>query len=257
MNILFTVCGRAGSKGCKNKNIKSFLGEPLLYYTLSAIDLFVNRNKDKYNNIDICINSDSNELLDLAKQTKLDIIAINRDKNLAKDNTPKTDVIKSATEICEDKNKIIYDIVVDLDITSPLRTVVDIENAINEKIKNDINKVVFSVVEARRNPYFNMVKNDNNNYKLVIESTYVTRQQAPAVYDMNASIYAYNRKYLIDGEIDNIFEGPCGIIEMIDTGVLDIDSEKDFELMQVVADYFFKINNELNLVKENISNLLN
>ena len=29
MNYLFTVCGRAGSKGFKNKNLKSMLGVPL------------------------------------------------------------------------------------------------------------------------------------------------------------------------------------------------------------------------------------
>ncbi len=253
MNILFTVCGRAGSKGCKNKNIKEFLGEPLLYYTLSAIDLFIKKNKNNYKNINVCVNSDSTELLELAKKTNIDISLINREESLAKDNTPKTDVIMSSVEYCENANDIKYDIVVDLDITSPLRTLSDIENAINRKLKNKDNKVVFSVVEARRNPYFNMVMNDNGNYKLVIDSTYVTRQEAPMVYDMNASIYAYERKYLTEGETEKIFEGPCGIIEMIDTGILDIDSEKDFELMQVIAKHFFELNKELNEIRENIA----
>ncbi|WP_291650762.1 acylneuraminate cytidylyltransferase family protein [Clostridium sp.] len=256
MNILFTVCGRAGSKGCKNKNIKEFLGNSLMYYTLSSIDLFIKRNKNNYNNIDICINSDSDELLDLAKKSNLKLNIVKRNIELAGDNTPKTDVIKSSAEICENNNKIKYDIVVDLDITSPLRKVSDIEAAIKNKIDNRENKVVFSVVEARRNPYFNMVINDNNNYKLVIESTYVTRQEAPSVYDMNASIYAYERVCLVDGETEKIFDGPCGIIEMNDTGVLDIDSERDFEIMQVIAKYFFEKDNELAEVKDNIENVL-
>lgn len=255
MNILFTVCGRAGSKGCKNKNIKEFLGEPLLYYTLSAIDLFIKKNKNKYNNIQLCVNSDSIELLELAKKTNINIDLINRDKDLAKDNTPKTDVIRSSVEACEKIHNIEYDIVVDLDITSPLRTLIDIENAIDVKINNKNDKVIFSVVESRRNPYFNMVINDNNNYKLVIDSTFVTRQEAPNVYDMNASIYAYERKYLSAGETEKIFEGPCGIIEMMDTGILDIDSEKDFELMQVIAKYFFEINKDLKEIKDNIARI--
>ena len=41
MNILFTICGRAGSKGIKNKNVREFLSKPLPLYTLSAIDLFL------------------------------------------------------------------------------------------------------------------------------------------------------------------------------------------------------------------------
>ena len=44
MKILFTICGRAGSKGIKNKNIREFVGKPLPYYTISAIDLFFKRN---------------------------------------------------------------------------------------------------------------------------------------------------------------------------------------------------------------------
>ena len=44
MNILFTICGRAGSKGIKNKNIRKFVGKPLPYYTISAIDLFLKKN---------------------------------------------------------------------------------------------------------------------------------------------------------------------------------------------------------------------
>ena len=43
MAILFTVCGRAGSKGFQSKNLKDFLGVPLVYYTLAAIRLWQQR----------------------------------------------------------------------------------------------------------------------------------------------------------------------------------------------------------------------
>ena len=38
--LLITICGRAGSKGFKNKNLKTFCGHPLVYYSLSAAELF-------------------------------------------------------------------------------------------------------------------------------------------------------------------------------------------------------------------------
>ena len=41
MNLLVTLCARAGSKGVKSKNSRLFLGSPLVYYTLSAYDGFV------------------------------------------------------------------------------------------------------------------------------------------------------------------------------------------------------------------------
>ena len=57
MNILFTICGRAGSKGFKNKNLKKMNGVPLVYYTLAAIKGF----SDQYTNgqIRIAVNTDS------------------------------------------------------------------------------------------------------------------------------------------------------------------------------------------------------
>ncbi len=64
MKILFTICGRKGSKGIKNKNISYFAGYPLLYYTLSAIDLFQKAHTEY--EMDTVISSDSLELLAMA-----------------------------------------------------------------------------------------------------------------------------------------------------------------------------------------------
>ncbi|MEL7657440.1 MAG: acylneuraminate cytidylyltransferase family protein, partial [Bacillota bacterium] len=100
--------------------------------------------------------------------------------------------------------------IIDLDITSPLRKVADIESALNKIIKNIDNDVVFSVVPSRRNPYFNMVENRNGKIQKIINSNFVTRQQAPKVYDMNASIYCYRRNSLLNildqSPLDGIFD---------------------------------------------------
>lgn len=253
MNILFTVCGRAGSKGVKNKNLKTFLGEPLVYYTMSSIDLFIKRNKGKYN-MDVSVNTDDENLIKLAEETNLNVISIKRDPNLAEDDTPKVSVIRDALDKCENKNNYQYDVIVDLDITSPLRTVVDIENAVEKKINKDFD-MVFSVVESRRNPYFNMVKEKDGIITGVIDSNYTARQQAPKIYDMNASIYAYSRNYLMDNVEKGFFDAKIGITSMLETGILDIDSEMDFELMQVVAEYLFNTNEEMKKVKDNIRNI--
>lgn len=254
MNILFTICGRAGSKGCKNKNLKEFLGYPLMYYTLAAVEGYKRRNTEY--KIDICVNSDSQELLDLSQKLSNEVILINREECLAGDNVAKVDVIKDSVEKCEKLKNCQYSYVVDLDITSPLRTIKDIEKAINEKINDKSKDIIFSVVESRRNPYFNMVHNVNGNYKLVIESTYVTRQEAPEIFDMNASIYVYERECLKREDLQTLFEGPCGIVRMIDTGILDIDSENDFELMSIIAKYFYEKNEEFREVREIIEELL-
>ena len=50
---------------------------------------------------------------------------------------------------------------------------------------------------SRRSPYFNQVRMyDNGFYNIVDNKGFVSRQQAPIVYDMNASIYAYRPDFL-------------------------------------------------------------
>ncbi len=255
MNLLFTICARAGSKGLKNKNIKNFLNYPLPYYTLSAIDLFQKKNYNKYDNITICINTDSAELVDIMKKTVKVFSYIPRKEHLATDTAAKIDVIRDTLKECEAENRVSYDVVVDLDLTSPLRTLADIENAINTLCMEQRYDIVFSVTGSRRNPFFNMVKEEQGKYSRVISSNLTTRQKAPNVYDMNASIYAYKPDFLKKEENPGIFDGEVGVIKMLDTAVLDIDSEEDFELMQILAEYFYQNHEDLAMIRENITTL--
>lgn len=239
MKILFTICGRAGSKGIRNKNIRLFCGRYLAYYTVSTIDLFLKRHPDiRY---DIVANSDSIDLLNLISHNGLrEINQIVRDESLAGDTVGKIAVVNDCLSKMIEKHNCHYDMVVDLDITSPLRTVDDLEKVINiHYIKGA--DVTTTVTTARRNPYFNQVKRTEHGVKKVIESDYTARQQAPEIYDMNASIYAYKLDFLRSGK--GVLDGYCEVVEMYDTGILDLDHENDFELMEVVAHYLFgKIN---------------
>lgn len=237
VNILITICGRAGSKGVKNKNIREFLGFPLLNYTIAAAKLFVERNSCY--NIDICVNSDSKELLDIAGKSG-GLVCIQRPIELAQDNSPKVPVISYSLKYMEEELGKTYDYVIDLDITSPLRKAEDIENALHKILDRPEADVVFSVVNSRRNPYFNMVEEKDGKVRKVIKSDYVARQQAPKVYDMNASIYCYRRESLLKVLKNSPLDGNYDIILMKDTAVVDIDSEEDFELLEILSEYFFR-----------------
>lgn len=242
MKFLFTICGRAGSKGVKNKNLKMFCKTPLVYYTIAAIQLYTERYLSKVSDsFDIVLNTDSQGLIGLIKrQTKIHIFVINRSKELSGDTTPKVSVIKDCLLRMQSCNHCIYDLVVDLDITSPLRTIIDIKNAVDKKLSRPDADVVYSVTKSRRNPYFNMVKQKGNFFVNVLPSTYTARQQAPVFYDLNASIYVYSPLALMNKNPVSFFNDRGYAVLMADTGVLDIDSEKDFELMEVIADYLFK-----------------
>ena len=241
MNILFTLCGRAGSKGVKGKNAKDFLDVPLSWYSMAGISLYIKRYVKADEHVDIVLNTDSKDLMALVKQVpNLDVTIFERDKSLAGDRVPKVAVILDCLNRAKEKFGVNYDVVLDLDITSPLRTVEDIKHAIERKASRSDVDVVYSVAPSRRNPYFNMVKEENGFFCKAIPSNFTTRQEVPAFYDMNASIYAYSPIALQTKEHATFFNSNCDAIVMVDTGILDIDSEEDYELMQVIAKYLFE-----------------
>ena len=110
MRILFTICGRAGSKGIKNKNLKAFLGYPLPFYTVSLINLFVNNNAQY--ECEIVLNTDSDELIRLFKnKLTLPIHVVERAPELAEDNTPKVQVIQNSYIVLKERLKKDYNII--------------------------------------------------------------------------------------------------------------------------------------------------
>ncbi len=249
MKILFTICGRAGSKGIRNKNIKLFVGNPLPYYALSAIDLYITKHSEE--KFDIVVNSDSRELLSLMDKNNIcPVELIERIPKLSGDTVGKIDVIHNCLDIMQERKGYTYDMVVDLDITSPLRRIIDIENLIKTHICTGAD-VTTSVVPARRNPYFNQLKKSSSGVCKICESNFTARQQAPEIYDMNASLYAYKPEYLQSGK--QVLDGYVEIIEMYDTGILDLDHENDLELMAVIAEYLFKNKSEFKEIYENCS----
>lgn len=251
MDILFTLCGRAGSKGVKGKNARDFLDIPLVWYSMAGICLYIKKYIKPEDHVDIVLNTDSKDLMALVKQVNaLNVSVFERDESLAGDRVPKVAVILDCLKRAKNLFHKEYDIVVDLDITSPLRTVQDIKNAIDKKVSRYDVDVVYSVAPSRRNPYFNMVKEENGFFCKAIASNFTTRQEAPAFYDMNASIYAYSPKALETKEQATFFNSNCDAVVMADIGILDIDSEEDYELMQVIANYLFEKKEEYKEVIE-------
>lgn len=247
MNLLFTICGREGSKGIKNKNIKDFLNKPLAFYSLSVIDLYL---KKSHYSADIVINTDSDELISMFENNSLHSVnIIRRCEELSGDNVAKIDVINNCLVEMEDSCDKEYDLIIDLDITSPLRTVKDLDNMIEKKLNSECD-LIFSVTDSRRNPYFNMVKKTEKGYDRVIASNFKTRQETPEIFDMNASIYIYSREFL--KKKIGLFDGKCDAYKMFDTGILDLDHENDMILMEVIAKYLFETYEEFGEVYDNI-----
>lgn len=236
-SVLITICGRAGSKGFKNKNLKIFDGHPLSYYSLAAAQLFVQQHPELH--VDLCLNTDSDLLIDAVTKAYPEVTVVARPEELCGDVVPKMRVYQHSLQEMERRTGRTYDHLIDLDITSPLRRVQDVSGAYAQALAHPECDLVFSVCPSRRTPYMNMAKLVDGHAERVIEHHFTARQQTPPVFDLNASIYVFTRRFLTENETGFLWDGVCGMYQMYDTGIIDIDSEEDYQLMQAIAHHLY------------------
>ena len=223
MKLLCLVCARKGSKGIKNKNMISINKKKLIDITIKhAI------SSKLFNQI--AVSTDSKKIQKHVNSKKK-LSWFIRPKIISGDRVSKLEVIKHGLYESEKNFKIKFDIICDLDVTAPLRNKSDITNAYKKFIKNN-NDILFSVCEAKKNPYFNMVENINNQTFLVkkLKKNINSRQTAPKVYEMNASIYFWKRNALLKRK--NLFGSNVGIYEMPRNRSIDIDDYFDLRLVK-------------------------
>ena len=219
-----TICARGGSKGVKNKNIRNLAGKPLIAYSLKQA-------KDCGLFDLIAVSSDSQEILSIARLYGADIL-IERPDHLAGDTAPKVPVIRHCVEEAERISNKQFDVVVDLDATSPLRLPEDIIGAVNLLGMENVSNVI-TACPARRSPYFNLVEVDESGVVRLsksLDKNIVRRQDSPRCFDMNASIYVWKRQALTD--YSTVFNFDTRLFEMPEERSTDIDNELDFEIVE-------------------------
>jgi len=224
MNRLCTICARGGSKGVTGKNIRQIAGRPLIAYSIEQA-----RSTRIFDLL--AVSSDSDEILDIARIYGADIL-IKRPSELATDQAAKLPVIQHCAAEVERLSGKTFSTFVDLDATSPLRTPEDIKNTVALLENSDADNVL-TAMPSRRSPYFNLVELDNNGIVRLsksINSTIVRRQDAPKCYDMNASIYVWRRRALL--ESNSIFNTNTRLYVMPEERSIDIDSELDFRFVE-------------------------
>jgi len=226
LKILVTICARGGSKGILKKNIKNLNNKPLISYTIGhAFDF-----SKSYDSIDIALSTDDNEIKKISSKYGLKT-SYTRPHELSGDDVGKIVVIKDLLKYYENLNKIKYDIILDLDVSSPLRTQENLQLALKKLLdnKNAIN--LFSVSEARRNPYFNVVELNDEGYSQLVKKSFAkTRQSSPEVFDMNASFYFYKRVFFEKNYKSAITNK--SLHYLMNHTCFDLDEPLDFQIME-------------------------
>lgn len=232
-HVLITICARGGSKGIPGKNIKLLNGVPLIEYTLWVADAF----RVIYPNTVIVLSTDSENIKSVVLHSSVKNIETDyeRPEFLASDNAGKLDAIIHVKEYMEEKSNSNFDYVLDLDVTSPLRTVLDLQKALNILKGNSDALNIFSVSPANRNPYFNMVEEaENGFYKLCKEGLFLTRQSAPKVYDLNASFYIYSAMFF-QYSVKKVINEKT-LVYPVEHLCFDLDHPIDFEFLSFLLE---------------------
>jgi CMP-N-acetylneuraminic acid synthetase len=224
MNVVAFIFARGGSKGLPGKNIRLLCGKPLIAWSIEhALDVSrISR---------VIVSTDSDEIAEVARHYGAEVPFI-RPTELAQDDSPEWLAWRHAMTFLQDTEGVLPDAMISVPTTAPLRHSIDLENCLDEFAKGDSDTVI-TVSNAHRNPWFNMVKkNQDGSFGLVMGQHigFSRRQDAPAVYDIATVAYVVRPEFVLKEM--GTFSGRVRAVLVPVERALDIDTLFDFELAE-------------------------
>lgn len=227
---LATICARAGSKRLPGKNTRELHGKPLWLWTVQQA---AESGCFEF----LVISTDDPAVgppwwLESHIDGNFQVIRIKRPDELAGDDAGKVPAIRHALVRAEELTGHIFDHIIDLDVTAPLRMPEDIRGFCAKLDGMERGNLV-SVTKARRNPYFNMIEPyPYGGFALCNPHGSVLRSQdAPQCYELNASMYGWNRNGLLIGG-DAVISLGTDIYEMPPERSADIDTQFEWDIVE-------------------------
>ena len=226
MNIVALICARAGSKGVPGKNIRLLAGKPLIVRAINQAKKIKEINR-------VIVSTDSKKISNIAMEAGAEVPFL-RPRNLAEDNTSEWLVWRHALENIKIKDGNYPDILIVVPVTSPLRSVKDLNSCLIESKKGNAD-IIITVTESHRNPYYNMIKINEKGLasRLIETKKQITRRQdAPKVYDITTVAYVTTPKFVLEKE--GIFSGKVRHVNIPTERALDIDTPFDFKIAELL-----------------------
>ena len=220
MKVLYLIPARGGSKGIPHKNIKLLNGKPLIQYSIEVA-------RELADDEDICLSTDDEEIKKVAEKLGLKVPFLRPDY-LASDTAGTSDVIVHALDFYKQKGRL-YDVVILLQPTSPLRTVQNVKDCI-ELYTSEFDMVTtvkessVSAVLCRENAqgYLEQVIGGNN----------VRRQDAEKLYEYNGAVYVINADAVKEKGLGGFSKIKKCV--MNDENSIDIDTMLDWLLIETI-----------------------
>lgn len=221
--ILGLITARGGSKSIPKKNIKELAGKPLIYYTIKAAQAsqYLTRT---------IISSDDEEIIGIARELGAEAPFV-RPAELAQDQSTSVSVAQHALKWLEDNQQELYDYLMILQPTSPLRTTQDIDETIKKAVDTGADSVM-SMVELDDFDLakLKIIKDDLIEPLIKDEGSQSGRRQdGQKVYKRNCAIYLTKTELIKRGDLFGQISRPY--IMPAERSV-DINTAVDFELAE-------------------------
>lgn len=223
-HITALIPARGGSKRLPRKNTKLFNGKPLIAWSINVA------KASKY--IDsIVVSTDDIEISEISKKFGASVPFLRPDY-LSDDKATSFDVIKHAIETLKIEKE--NNLIVLLQPTSPLRTLEELDGALEFFISNNASGVV-TVSECEHSPLWANTLPENLSMEKFISKDILSKrsQDLPQFYRLNGSIYIYKTLKLLE-ENKMFYTGDVFAYTTKQENSIDIDTVLDFKIAEAI-----------------------
>lgn len=229
MRTLGIIPARGGSKGIPRKNIRPLLGKPLLWYTAQTAlqSSLLTR---------VVLSTEDVEIAAVGRECGLDVPFL-RPPELAQDDSPTIPVLQDVIRRLEKEGEV-YDAIMTLQVTSPLRRSGDIDGSIRLLERTGADSVISFVDVGSRHPAKMKVIDAEGRvidppFAGIVEGQ--RRQDLPPMFRREGSIYLTRHDILM---VQNSLKGSdCRAWLIPEEWSCDIDSPFDLFLAEQLMIY--------------------
>ena len=225
--VLGVIPARGSSKRFPNKNIRMLAGKPLIAWTIEAA-------RQATRLTDFLVSSDALLIMEVARNYGAPV-PFTRPPELATDTVRNIAVVSHALKFMEAEKGDVYDIIVLLQPTSPIRNPHHIDQAVDTLWKSELDSVA-SVKGPfkKRDPILKAIREG------VLEDYCPVEDPADTepFYLYNAALYAVKRDYFI--KHDKLISPRQVPLVMDPIYSVDVDTEADFLMAETYLNYLAK-----------------
>ena len=227
-SFLAIIPARGGSKGLPRKNIKKLKGTPLIGWTIKTA------LNSKYLD-EIIVSSEDDEIINVVKKFGLSV-PFKRPNELAKDTSTSYSVVEHAVEFLKKQGKL-YDFIVLLEPTSPLREKSDIDNMIRKIVNSSKFDAIISVGEVTLHPSSMKRISDNGQ----ISSFFKNIKKATRRQDNEKAYFPFGVAYIVKTDIllskKTFYPVNSTFYKINRYQCFEIDDIYDFKIIEKIIEY--------------------